>query len=103
MNAQVAIWEIIGKSPNNSFTLNSDWSGPGKFGSAAGAEAIVWTVEHKTLDPSILSGVTWYNHEYPRYTTDIQDFVTVVPVPPSLLLFAPGLLGLAVVRRRAKN
>jgi hypothetical protein len=39
----------------------------------------------------------------PNSLTASQEFIRVVPVPPSLLLFAPGLLGLVVVRRRAKK
>jgi hypothetical protein len=39
------------------------------------------------------------------YAMDITEFVvaTPVPLPPSLLLFVPGLVGLVTVRRRFKK
>jgi len=49
------------------------------------------------------AGSTSLSPVYVAYSTDLSNNGTTVPVPPSALLLAPGLLGLVGIRKRLKG
>ncbi len=91
---QLAIWEIVYETSGTYGLTGGTFEVTSSNDAAAVAQANTWLAGLGNLTamaPIIALG-----------SADTQDFITIIPVPPSLALFAGGLLfGLWGVRRRA--
>jgi len=91
---QLAIWEIVYETSGIYGLTGGSFEVTSSSDAGAVAQANTWLLGLGSLTataPIIALG-----------SPDTQDFITIIPVPPSLALFAGGLLfGLWGVRRRA--